>query len=102
MHSQRPSLFLHMREWVRSVQYGVCVVGTSLVWTRSKEYLLKHYKPVLKELTSVARVEGSYHHLWISFQERSEIVESRCSYKDNVHTSSCQFPIPFVPVPRIH
>ena len=67
-----------------------CGCGRYIIGLDSKEYLLKHYKPVLKELTSVARVEGSYHHLWIGFQERSEIVLCDCFTAHCMDTINCQ------------
>lgn len=67
-----------------------CGCGRYIIGLDSKEYLLKHYKPVLKELTSVAHVEGSYHHLWISFQEWSEVVLFDCFTAHCKKTINCQ------------
>lgn len=66
-----------------------CGCGRNIIGLDTKEYLLKHYKPVLKELTMVTHLEGSYHRIWITFNNRSEVVLCDCFSANCVNTIDC-------------
>lgn len=51
-----------------------CGCGKYLVGLEPKEYMLKHYKPVLKDATYISHMVCALGQLWISFDNRPELV----------------------------
>lgn len=64
-----------------------CGCGRYLVGLDSKEYNMKHYKPVLKDGTFISHIVYALGNLWLSFSERSELVTV------STHTTQCGDPI---------
>lgn len=51
-----------------------CGCGRYIIGLDTKEYLLKHYKPVIKEQTRVSRIAALRGYLWMGFEGLSELV----------------------------
>ena len=64
-----------------------CGCGRHLAGLDSNEYVMKHYKPVLKDGTCITRIVCALGYLWLCFSERSELVTV------NTRTAQCGDPI---------
>ena len=68
-----------------------CGCGRYLVGLDSKEgYILKHYKPVMKEATRIARIVCALGQLWISFDDLPQLASVDAQHPLDVKTIDCQ------------
>lgn len=64
-----------------------CGCGRYLVGLDSKEYMLKHYKPLIKDATQISHMICALGQLWVSFDSRTELVAV------DTQTAQCAEPI---------
>jgi hypothetical protein len=67
-----------------------CGCGRYLVGLDSKEYIVKHYKPLLKEATPISHIVCALGQLWISFDDQPELVSVNAHHPLEMQTINCQ------------
>ena len=67
-----------------------CGCGRYLVGLDPKEYMLKHYKPLLREATRIERMVSALGQLWVSFDSRPELVFVDAQTATPVEPIDCQ------------
>lgn len=67
-----------------------CGCGRYLVGLDSKEYLMKHYKPLIKEATCISHMVCALGQLWVSFDGRPELVSANAQTAQSTEAIDCQ------------
>ena len=67
-----------------------CGCGKYLVGLDSREYMMKHYKPLLREATRITHIVSALGQLWVSFFGRPELVSVNAQTAHNVEPIDCQ------------
>ena len=67
-----------------------CGCGRYLIGLDTKDYLLKHYKPVIREQTRMVTMAAASGRLWLGFEDRSEVVVCDANSANSLDIIDCR------------